>query len=121
MEANEYQDKCRLYYESPRELGPYSTILSMMSSVAEVSEILKECLDKKHGDISDMEQLKINVSIGDCLFQLTNLAADVGLSLNNVMMTNIRKHQLINDRIIADELAKNSTNRNTTKNIEDDI
>lgn len=116
MEANEYQDKCRLYYESPRELGPYSTILSLFSSISEVSSVLKKCLDEEHGNISDRNQLKINVSLGDALFQIANLAGDIGLTLDSVMTTNLRKHHLINERIIKDELAKNSTNLNPTKN-----
>lgn len=98
MEVNEYQNQIRDYVEYPEELGPFSVILSLQNNVGKLAEKLNDSLTNDHGQFSKELTMKCIISLGDILFDLTNIAFDLGYTMNDVISLNITKHRLEKDK-----------------------
>lgn len=98
MEVNDYQNQIRDYVDYPEELGPFSVILSLQNNVGKLSEKLNDSLMNDHGQFSKELTMKCIISLGDILFDLTNIAFDLGYTMNDVISLNITKHRLAKDK-----------------------
>lgn len=92
MEANEYQSQILKYKDYPSEIGPFTVILSLQSNVGRLSEKLNRILIDNHGSFDNKDKIKTLISLGDIMFDLTNIASDLGYTLNDVISLNLTKH-----------------------------
>lgn len=98
MEVNDYQNQIRDYVDYPLELGPFSIILSLQKNVGKLSEKLNDSLMNDHGQFTKEQTMKCIISLGDILFDLTNIATDLGYTMNDVISLNLTKHRLSQER-----------------------
>ena len=94
MEINDYQVQIRDYIDYPPELGPFSVILSLQNNVGNLSSKLNEALIKDHGNFTKENRMKTAISLGDILFDICNMAADLDYSMNDIISLNLMKHRM---------------------------
>ena len=109
MEINEYQNQIRDYIDYPKELGPFSVILSLQNNVGNLSNKLNDALINDHGNFSKENRMKTAISLGDILFDITNMATDLGYSMNDIISLNIMKHQMSNEKKKEDDKEKSKS------------
>lgn len=92
MEINEYQNKIRDWIDYPAELGPFSVILSLQNNVGNLANKLNNALINDHGNFTKENRMKTAISLGDILFDISNIATDLGYSMNDIISLNLMKH-----------------------------
>ena len=92
MEANDYQLQIRNFIEYPLEIGPFSVILDLQKDVGRLSEKLNKVLVESHGSFEHKDKFKVAISLGDILFDISNIATDLGYTLNDIISLNLTKH-----------------------------
>ena len=99
MTLDEYQNatKATVFYLKPvaEQLGPdraflYAT-LGLVGEAGEVADKVKKVIRDNGGVISDAVRGNLAKELGDVLWYLARLAADVGLSLDEIARMNIEK------------------------------
>ena len=91
MEINEYQTQIRNFIEYPVEGGPFTVILELQKNVGNLSEKLNKVLINDHGSFSQEDKIKVAISLGDILNNISNIATDLSLSMNDVISINMTK------------------------------
>jgi len=91
MEINEYQTKIRNFIEYPVEVGPFTVILELQKNVGNLSEKLNKVLINDHGSFSQEDKIKAAISLGDILNNISNIATDLSLTMNDVISINMTK------------------------------
>ena len=91
MEINEYQTQIRNFIEYPIEVGPFTVILELQKNVGNLSEKLNKVLINDHGSFSQEDKIKVAISLGDILNNISNIATDLSLSMNDVISINMTK------------------------------
>ena len=91
MEINEYQTKIRNFIEYPVEVGPFTVILELQKNVGNLSEKLNKVLINDHGSFSQEDKIKVAISLGDILNNISNIATDLSLTMNDVISINMTK------------------------------
>jgi t-SNARE complex subunit (syntaxin) len=91
MEINEYQTQIRNFIEYPVEVGPFTVILELQKNVGNLSEKLNKVLINDHGSFSQEDKIKVAISLGDILNNISNIATDLSLSMNDVISINMTK------------------------------
>ena len=101
MELEQYQQKVRSYANYPLELGPYAIILNLQEDIGTLSGKLRSLIDtiSMQGNLSKEDKQRIGITIGDILFDIANMATDMQLSLEEISLLNIRKHEIIQKRL----------------------
>lgn len=92
MDINDYQSQIRNFIDYPIEIGPFTVILDLQKNVGNLSEKLNKSLTTDHGSFSKEDKIKIAISLGDILYNVTNMASDLGLTMNDVVSINLTKH-----------------------------
>jgi len=92
MEVNDYQNQILKYKDYPTEIGPFTVIMTLQSNIGKLSEKLNKVLLDKHGSFEQEDKFKTIISLGDILFDITNIATDLGYTLNDVISINLMKH-----------------------------
>jgi len=93
MTLNEYQKESRKTAKYPQE-NNYNFIyptLGLNGEAGEVAEKIKKIIRDKEGKMGDTEKEEIKKELGDVLWYLTQLAAELGFSLEEVAQTNLAK------------------------------
>ena len=99
MNFSEYQDNIRPYIDYPLELGPFQIILDLTNNVGILSNKLYNVLNNgENGVFSDEEKAKVAISLGDILNNITNMASDLNISLDEIIALNLKKIELQNKR-----------------------
>lgn len=92
MHMNEYQQAARstaLYLNNPDvKLYPY---FGLAGETGEVMEKMKKILRDKNGVMTPEDIIAMKKELGDVLWYLANISADLGLTLDDVAQTNIDK------------------------------
>lgn len=91
MEINEYQTKIRNFIEYPVEVGPFTVILELQKNIGNLSEKLNKVLINDHGSFSQEDKIKVAISLGDILNNISNIATDLSLTMNDVISINMTK------------------------------
>ena len=91
MEINEYQTQIRNFIEYPVEVGPFTVILELQKNVGNLSEKLNKVLINDHGSFSQEDKIKVAISLGDILNNISNIATDLSLTMNDVISINMTK------------------------------
>jgi len=92
MDFNEYQEKSRKTAVYPNLGGNilYPT-LGLCGESGEVAEKIKKMIRDDEGILTNDRRGELKKELGDVLWYLSNLCIEVGLSLNDVAITNIEK------------------------------
>lgn len=92
MKINDYQQKAlatAIYPSSCKILYP---CLGLAGETGEVLEKVKKVLRDKNGDFSEENFKKeITKELGDVLWYISNLASDLGVSLEEIANVNVAK------------------------------
>ena len=98
MDFNTYQENARQFANYHKELGPFSVILSLVSNVGALSNKLYTALEGHDGGFSDEEKLKVAISLGDIIYDISNISADFQINLDEIIAINLRKLEMIKDK-----------------------
>lgn len=90
MEFNKYQEvaKTTAVYKDPKVIY---CALGLCGEAGEVAENVKKMLRDDNGVLSSTRRDNIIKELGDVLWYLSNLAADIGVDLDTVAQTNLNK------------------------------
>lgn len=97
MDINEYQAKIREHINYPQEIGPYSIILALSQDLGRLSEKLNNVLINDQGNFDKKEAMKVAISLGDVLFDITNMASDLGFAMSDIISLNLMKYTKNNE------------------------
>jgi NTP pyrophosphatase (non-canonical NTP hydrolase) len=88
----EYQRKSRetAIYPGKGKNFVYPT-LGLAGETGETAEIIKKVLRDKKGEITEEIKEKLKRELGDALWYLSNLATELGISLEDIARENIEK------------------------------
>ena len=109
MNFEEYQEKSRVTAKYP-DAGKnfvYPT-LGLSGEAGEVAEKIKKVLRDSGGIVDDAVREDIKKELGDVFWYVTQLAAELNISLNDVAESNIKK---LYDRMERGVLGGNGDNR----------
>jgi len=109
MTFEEYQKKSRRTAIYPN-LGNnfiYPT-LGLAGEAGEVAEKIKKVLRDKEGKIDAATAEEIKKELGDVLWYIAQIATELGLSLEEVAQTNLKK---LSDRLERGKISGNGDNR----------
>lgn len=92
MEFKEYQKKSRktAIYPNADNNFIYPT-LGLAGEAGEVAEKIKKVIRDKEGVVDDEKKKEIEKELGDVLWYVSQLASELGLSLEEVAEKNIEK------------------------------
>jgi NTP pyrophosphatase (non-canonical NTP hydrolase) len=90
MEFNEYQRIARTtaVYKEPKIIY---TALGLAGESGECCEKIKKMLRDDNGILTDIRRSDLIKELGDCLWYLSNLAADINVELETIANTNLDK------------------------------
>lgn len=91
MELNEYQNQTKNYLNYPPELGPFYNCIAIQMAVGQLSEKIENLISDPNIKIDQDYALKLGISLGDIMGYVSNLASDVGMSLEEICAINLRK------------------------------
>lgn len=109
MNFKEYQEKSRVTAKYP-DLGKnyvYPT-LGLSGEAGEVAEKIKKVIRDKGGIMDEETRTEIQKELGDVLWYVSQIATELGLSLDEVAEGNIKK---LYDRMNRGVLGGNGDNR----------
>lgn len=109
MNFQEYQEKSRKTAKYPDAGNNYIyPTLGLSGEAGEVAEKIKKVIRDKGGVVDDATRDDIKKELGDVLWYVTQLAAELGISLDDVAESNIKK---LYDRMDRGVLGGNGDNR----------
>lgn len=94
MDFNEYQvatAKTAAYPQFEGIEAPLYPALGLSGEAGEVSEIVKKSLRDSGGKLSVEDRTRLKKELGDVLWYLARLAADLGIALEDVASHNLDK------------------------------
>lgn len=92
MNFNEYQKRSRktaIYLGKGKNF--VYPVLGLVGESGEVAEKIKKVLRDKKGILDEKRKREIKKELGDVLWYLAQIAAELGLSLNEIASANIKK------------------------------
>ena len=99
MDFNDYQKESRktaIYPDIGYNL--FYPTLGLSGEAGEVAEKVKKIYRDKNGVYKIDDCIAISKELGDCLWYLSQIASELGLSLNNIAERNIEKLRSRKDR-----------------------
>lgn len=100
MDMNDYQAQARTTAIYPEDLGLIYTALGLTGESGEVAEKVKKMI-RDGTELNIVKKGEIALELGDVLWYIANLAHEIGVSLETIAKTNIKK---INNRAENDTL-----------------
>jgi len=92
MEFNEYQKRTGTTRTAQTKIaGHLYTTLGLVGEAGEVAEKVKKIIRDDGGVITDERRELLKKEIGDVLWYISQLSADLGLSLDDVATHNLEK------------------------------
>ena len=111
MELNDFQTQARHFVDYPVQIGPYASILSLSNNTGILSQKLYDTLKHIETPFTENEIKKMSITIGDILYDISNLCTDLGLTLDECAALNIRKRTIMKEKEIANMENKNKINK----------
>lgn len=109
MDFKEYQKLSRRTAKYPEKgLNFVYPTLGLVGEAGEVAEKIKKVLRDKDGLIDKMTKEEIKKELGDVLWYVAQIATELGLSLNKVAESNLKK---LFDRLERNKISGNGDNR----------
>lgn len=100
MDMNDYQAQARTTAIYPEDLGLIYTALGLTGESGEVAEKVKKMV-RDGTELNIVKKGEIALELGDVLWYIANLAHEIGVSLETIAKTNIKK---INNRAENDTI-----------------
>ena len=97
MDFNQYQEAARDTAIYPAEQGLIYTVLGLTGEAGEVAEKVKKML-RDDIELDDKYRGKIARELGDVLWYLSNVAHEIGITLDTVALANLEKLKSREDR-----------------------
>lgn len=92
MEFNDYQEKAQKTAVYPIDAKVIYPVLGLNGEAGEVAEKIKKIIRDKNSDFSNpLDILEIVKELGDCLWYLSNIASNLGVTLDQVAKINLEK------------------------------
>lgn len=109
MNFNEYQIEARktAIYPNINHNLCYPT-LGLCGESGEVAEKIKKIFRDNNGLVTQEKKLELKKELGDVLWYLSNLSTELGLSLEDIAITNINK---LKERMSKNKIHGNGDNR----------
>lgn len=108
MQLNEYQNKARATAIYPKTAIVLYPTLKLAGEAGEVSEKIGKIIRDKKGRMDKADKEDLKKEIGDVLWYVANLAADLDFTLEEVAIANIDK---LADRQVRGKLQGSGDNR----------
>ena len=99
MEANEYQDWTEKTAIYPKNAGLSYTIHGLSSEAGEVAGKFKKCIRDDNSILTTDRRNELIDELGDVMWYVARLAAELNISLEEVMQ---RNHDKLEDRLARD-------------------
>jgi len=103
MDITSYQETIRMYANYHKDLGPFTLVLSLGKHYGDFADKLFKILEMNDGDITDEDKFKLGISLGDMMNDISNMAADLDMSMDDILKINIRKLEMANNKIMNNE------------------
>lgn len=87
----QYSNKAQEFAIYNRDLGVYYLILGLCGETGEVADKLKKIYRDKGGLITEEDKKSIAYELGDVLWYLTNIANELGVSIEDIAKLNLTK------------------------------
>lgn len=109
MDLNDYQDAAQktAIYPGKGDTLTYPA-LGLNGEAGEVADKLKKVIRDHHGDLDPATREAIGHELGDCLWYISEMAYELGYSLNTIAIMNIQK---LSDRQARGKLGGEGDNR----------
>lgn len=91
MDIKQYQTIIEQTAVYPKEIGKLYCALGLCGEAGEVAEKVKKLYRDEKGEISHEFQIAVKKELGDVLWYLTAMANELGMSLEEIMLTNYNK------------------------------
>jgi NTP pyrophosphatase (non-canonical NTP hydrolase) len=91
MDLSEYQRESRRTAEYPREAWLAYPALGLAGEAGEVAEHAKKAIRDDAGNVSDERKAAMSKELGDVLWYVSQLASELGLSLEEIAKQNLEK------------------------------
>ena len=91
MNLNEYQDKAKETAKYPTEMGITYTTLGLTGEAGEVADKVKKIIRDNGGVLTQEKKLEIAKEVGDVLWYVAMLSAELGYTLNEIAWMNYNK------------------------------
>ncbi|SFG60710.1 nucleoside triphosphate pyrophosphohydrolase family protein [Prevotella sp. KH2C16] len=98
MTFNEYQEAAGKTAIYPRKLSIVYPLIGLAGETGEVAEKVKKIIRDNDGIFDESEKLEIAKELGDVLWYLSAIAADMGYRLDDIARLNIEKIQSRHER-----------------------
>src|SRR6476646_9369666 len=85
------RSKATAIYPVIHEELPLYAVLGLAGEAGEVCEKVKKILRDKGGELDYEDTMAIAKELGDCLWYISQIASDMGLSLEAIACTNLNK------------------------------
>jgi len=104
MSLNRYQEKAHEFSGYPEKWNIIYPVLGLTGEAGEVANKVKKFI---RGD-SELDKHAVAMELGDCLWYVSDLARNLGFSLEDIALLNLQK---LSDRKARGKLAGNGDNR----------
>lgn len=94
VDINQYQENVLGYNDYPKEIGPYYSVMGIMSVTGTMAEKILTLLNTKDGSIDRRYATKLAISLGDIMRYVASLASDLNMSMEEVIAINLKKLEL---------------------------
>ncbi len=91
MDLSEYQRESRRTAEYPREAWLAYPALGLAGEAGEVAEHAKKAIRDDAGNVSAERKAAMSKELGDVLWYVSQLASELGLSLEEIAKQNLEK------------------------------
>ena len=92
MDLNEYQHKSRATARYPNVgNNPIYPTLGLSGEAGEVADKVKKVLRDKNGVFDNEQKEQIKMELGDVLWYIAQLSSELGLELDDVAQSNLKK------------------------------
>lgn len=91
MTLNEYQQKASITATYPENMKILYSTLGLCGEAGEVAEKVKKTYRDEEGHFSEEKKTEIAKELGDVLWYISSMAADLGFTLEDIAKANIAK------------------------------
>ena len=108
MQANEYQEwsaKTAIY---PKDEGLVYVALGLTGEAGEVANVVKKMIRDDNGFLLQEKHDKLTAELGDVMWYLARMCAELGTTLEDVMQQN---HDKLEDRLARNVIKGSGDNR----------
>lgn len=108
MNFDEYQQAARATAIYPQEMKVVYPVIGLAGETGEVAEKVKKTIRDNGGQFDDERRDAIVKELGDVLWYIANIAADLGVNLDDVAQCNLDK---LRSRVDRNRLHGSGDNR----------